>query len=89
MRQAVVSRFLIIKTCYAAGILWLGNVQFDAGPDESVMVRTDQALNNAAALLECDPSDLAKVLSSKVINAGGETIITGLKMDAALDTRYT
>lgn len=70
-----------------AGILWLGNVEFDAEPDESARVRPDQALNNAAALLQCDPGDLAKVLSSKVINAGGETILTALKMDAALDTR--
>ncbi len=70
-----------------AGILWLGNVAFDAGPEEAVKVRPDQALHNAAALLECDPGDLAKVLSSKVINAGGETILTALKMDAALDTR--
>ncbi|KAK9866994.1 hypothetical protein WJX84_009703, partial [Apatococcus fuscideae] len=70
-----------------SGILWLGNVAFDAGPEEAVKVRPDQALHNAAALLECDPGDLAKVLSSKVINAGGETILTALKMDAALDTR--
>ena len=75
-----------ILSC-VAGILWLGSVEFDAGPEESVRVRPDQALNNAAALLQCDPADLAKVLCSKVINAGGETILTALKMDAALDTR--
>ena len=53
-----------------SAILWLGNVEFDSSGDDSVMVRRDGALANAAALLNLDEDELATALSERTLTAG-------------------
>jgi myosin heavy subunit len=54
-----------------SAILWLGNIEFDSAGDDMVMVRRDEALANAAALLNLDEDELATALSERVLTAGG------------------
>lgn len=70
-----------------AGILWLGNVQFSAPTDDSVSVEPGAALSNAAALLQISEVALMNALTARNIVARGETIVTQLKMDGAMDAR--
>ncbi|KAK9810086.1 hypothetical protein WJX72_004563 [[Myrmecia] bisecta] len=70
-----------------AAILWLGNIEFDVKTDDSVTVRRDAPLANAAALLQCSEDALASALSTRKITAGGETISMDLKLESAIDTR--
>ncbi len=53
-----------------SAILWLGNVEFDSAGDDSVTVRRDEALANAAELLNLDEDELATALSQRVLTAG-------------------
>ena len=70
-----------------AGILWLGNIQFRAPTDDSVSVEPGAAVANAAALLHMSEPALMSALTSRNIVARGETIVTQLKMDGAVDAR--
>ena len=70
-----------------AGILWLGNIQFRAPTDDSVCVEPGLALSNAAALLQISEVALMNALTSRNIVARGETIVTQLKMEGAMDAR--
>jgi len=70
-----------------AGILWLGNIQFRAPTDDSVSVEPGAAVANAAALLQMSEPALMSALTSRNIVARGETIVTQLKMDGAVDAR--
>lgn len=70
-----------------AGILWLGNIQFRAPTDDSVSVEPGPAVANAAALLQISEPALMSALTSRNIVARGETIVTQLKMDGAVDAR--
>ena len=70
-----------------AGILWLGNIQFTAPTDDSVSVHPGAALSNAAALLQISEVALMNALTSRNIVARGETIVTQLKMEGAMDAR--
>ncbi|DBA67096.1 TPA: hypothetical protein ACH3X2_001422 [Trebouxia sp. C0005] len=70
-----------------AGILWLGNIQFRATTDDSVSVDPGAAVANAAALLQMSEPALMSALTSRNIVARGETIVTQLKMDGAVDAR--
>ena len=70
-----------------AGILWLGNIQFTAPTDDSVSVEPGPALSNAAALLQISEVALMNALTSRNIVARGETIVTQLKMEGAMDAR--
>ena len=70
-----------------AGILWLGNIQFRAPTDDSVSVKPGAAVANAAALLQMSEPALMSALTSRNIVARGETIVTQLKMDGAVDAR--
>ena len=53
-----------------SAILWLGNIEFDSAGDDSVTVRRDEALANAAELLNLDEDELATALSQRVLTAG-------------------
>ena len=53
-----------------SAILWLGNIEFDSAGDDSVTVRRDEALANAAELLNLDEDELATALSERVLTAG-------------------
>ena len=53
-----------------SAILWLGNIEFDSAGDDMVTVRRDEALANAAALLNLDEDELAPALSERVLTAG-------------------
>ena len=53
-----------------SAILWLGNIEFDSAGDDMVTVRRDEALANAAALLNLDEDELATALSERVLTAG-------------------
>ena len=53
-----------------SAILWLGNVEFDSAGDDSVTVCRDEALANAAELLNLDEDELATALSERVLTAG-------------------
>ena len=70
-----------------AGILWLGNIQFRAPTDDSVSVEPGPAVSNAAALLQISEVALMNALTSRNIVARGETIVTQLKMEGAMDAR--
>lgn len=70
-----------------AGLLWLGNVQFTAKTDDSVSVEAGLAVTNAAALLQVSEPALTAALTKRNIVARGETIVTDLKMEAAVDAR--
>ena len=70
-----------------AGLLWLGNVQFTAKTDDSVSVEAGPAVTNAAALLQLSQPALMAALTKRNIVARGETIVTDLKMEAAVDAR--
>ena len=54
-----------------SAILWLGNVGFEPASDDTVAVRRDEALANAAALLGVGEAELAKALSERTLSAGG------------------
>lgn len=70
-----------------AGLLWLGNIQFTAKTDDSVCVEAGPAVSNAAALLQVSEAALMAALTKRNIVARGETIVTDLKMEAAVDAR--
>ena len=70
-----------------AGLLWLGNIQFKAKTDDSVSVEPSPAVTNAAALLQVSEPALMAALTKRNIVARGETIVTDLKMEAAVDAR--
>lgn len=53
-----------------SAILWLGNVEFDSVGDDSVTVRRDEALANAAELLNLDEDELATALTERMLTAG-------------------
>ena len=53
-----------------SAILWLGNIEFDRAGDDSVTVRRDEALANAAELLNLDEDELATALSERTLTAG-------------------
>ena len=53
-----------------SAILWLGDIEFDSAGDDSVTVRRDEALANAAELLNLDEDELATALSERVLTAG-------------------
>ena len=53
-----------------SAILWLGNVGFEKATDDTVSVRRDEALANAAALLGVAEGDLAQALSERTLSAG-------------------
>ena len=53
-----------------SAILWLGNVGFESATDDTVCVRRDEALANAAALLGVAEEDLARALSERTLSAG-------------------
>ena len=53
-----------------SAILWLGNVEFDSAGDDSVTVRRDEALANAAELLNLDEDELATALTERLLTAG-------------------
>ena len=70
-----------------SGILWLGNITFEAKTEDSVALVEDEALHNAAALLQCQPQALVAALTKRNIVARGETIVTNLKLEGANDAR--
>ena len=70
-----------------SGILWLGNITFEAKTEDSVALVEDEALHNAAALLQCQPRALVAALTKRNIVARGETIVTNLKLEGANDAR--
>lgn len=70
-----------------AGLLWLGNIQFTAKTDDSVSVEPGSAVTNAAALLQVSEPAFMAALTKRNIVARGETIMTDLKMEAAVDAR--
>ena len=70
-----------------SGILWLGNITFEAKTEDSVALVEDEALHNAAALLQCKPQALVAALTKRNIVARGETIVTNLKLEGANDAR--
>ena len=70
-----------------SGILWLGNITFKAKTEDSVTLVEDEALHNAAALLQCQPQALVAALTKRNIVARGETIVTNLKLEGANDAR--
>ena len=53
-----------------SAILWLGNITFDKTSDDTVTVRSDEALANAAELLSVREEDLARALSERTLSAG-------------------
>ncbi len=53
-----------------SAILWLGNIEFDSAGDDSVTVRRDEALINAAELLSVDEDELATALCERTLSAG-------------------
>jgi len=53
-----------------SAILWLGNIEFDRAGDDSVTVRRNEALANAAELLNLDEDELATALSERTLTAG-------------------
>ena len=53
-----------------SAILWLGNIEFDPAGDDSVTVRRDEALANAAELLNLDEDELATALTERMLTAG-------------------
>ena len=53
-----------------SGILWLGNVQFDAASEDAVLVRQDSTLKKTATLLGVDPVTLSAALCCRNITAG-------------------
>ena len=53
-----------------SAILWLGNIEFDSAGDDSVTVRRDESLANAAELLNLDEDELATALSERTLTAG-------------------
>ena len=70
-----------------AGLLWLGNIRFAAKTEDSVSVEASPAVTNAAALLQVSEPALMAALTKRNIVARGETIVTDLKMEAAVDAR--
>lgn len=57
-----------------AAILWLGNIEFDPAGEDSVTVRRDEALTNAAELLSVPEHELATALSERSLSAGLYTL---------------
>jgi myosin heavy subunit len=53
-----------------SAILWLGNITFEQTSDDTVTVRSDEALANAAELLSVREEDLARALSERTLSAG-------------------
>ncbi len=53
-----------------SAILWLGNIEFVEGANDSVSVAPGFALCHAAALLRVPEAGLASVLCSRLITAG-------------------
>lgn len=58
-----------------SGILWLGNLEFEATPDDRVLVREGVALSNACRLLGLQPADLVAALTTKELHMRGEVTI--------------
>jgi myosin-1 len=50
-----------------ATILWLGNVEFVEGDDGNAMITDTGVTDFAAYLMECDPTQLQKVLLNRVM----------------------
>lgn len=50
--------------------MWLGNVEFESAGDDSVTVRRDEALTNAAELLNVPEDELATALCERTLSAG-------------------
>ena len=53
-----------------SAILWMGNITFEKTSDDTVTVRADEALANAAELLSVREEDLARALSERTLSAG-------------------
>ena len=70
-----------------AGILWLGNIQFEAYGDNKCRVVDTSVLKWAALLLEVNPSVLTKALVTRENQIRGETYIVPLSVDKALTRR--
>lgn len=71
-----------------SAILWLGNIEFDSAGDDSVTVRRDEALANAAELLNLDEDELATALTERMLTAGMLTISLH-RMLYVIDTSMT
>jgi hypothetical protein len=66
-----------------SAILWLGNVEFDSAGDDSVTVRRDEALTNAAQLLSVPEDELVTALSQRSLSAGvAQSTSVGVAMHA-------
>lgn len=59
-----------------SAILWLGNIEFESAGDDSVTVRRDEALVNAAELLSVDEDELATALCERTLSAGERSCST-------------
>ncbi|GFR45863.1 hypothetical protein Agub_g7314 [Astrephomene gubernaculifera] len=72
-----------------AAILHLGNIQFQAGPEESALVvpATEDALDATAALLGVDKEGLRKALTTRVRQTPEGPIVSPLDARAASETR--
>ncbi len=68
-----------------SAILWLGNIEFDSAGDDSVTVRRDEALANAAELLNLDEDELATALTERTLTAGTRVCLPAcLRYDPAI-----
>lgn len=68
-------------------ILWLGNIEFEITSDDSVAIKSRDALRNAARLLGVTDEDLEDALTKRKMVAGGEHIVCDMNLEAALDVR--
>ncbi|KAJ6724404.1 MYOSIN-2 ISOFORM X1 [Salix viminalis] len=71
-----------------AAVLWLGNISFQVIDNENhVEVFTNEAVENAARLINCRAQDLMLALSTHKIQAGNDFIAKKLTMQKAIDRR--
>ena len=71
-----------------SAILWLGNIEFERLSDDSVSIKEgDEALENAATMLGVAARSLEAALTTRRMQAGGESIIRQLSIETALEVR--
>ncbi|GAV85356.1 LOW QUALITY PROTEIN: Myosin_head domain-containing protein [Cephalotus follicularis] len=71
-----------------AAVLWLGNISFKVIDNENhVLVLADEALSNAARLMNCSAPELMLALSTHKIQAGKDCITKKLTLRQATDRR--